>query len=1107
MVTGGKRRAGRPRLLAALAVLGAIAGLLAWFFLRGLDRQALRQQVLAALQQRFPYASIEIGDVQYRLWGDLIVKDIVLTDPPSGDGTLEKASGQMPADGAEPLIVVRQARIRFDEQAMQHGEFKVQHIVAEGLSLRLSRRADGTWNIQDLMRQGTKEGTLPPCSVRDLTADIVTHAQQPAWRVVVHRLQVEPGEGYATFQAQGLIRFSEKATVPIQANGQVYPRTGVLAARLETPLTSVDEAVVAPIVRLCTGQPNWDALQQVSGEVQLQADVLYDPSGHPAWQVNAQATVAHGRLVVSGLPGTIEDVSSSVRVRGQGVQVEDFRGRWQEGTLSGQGWIQLVDGSPEYAWDLTFAQLPVTPDWAERLPESLTEVRRVLRDFAPRGPVDIAIHIAQHQGRRKLAYEVRVHDLELTYVDFPYPLRRVRGHLAYREAAGQEPVLEVHLSGTAGEKPVQIRGRLFGAGIRPGDPLRSGIELEITGSGLMVDEALYRALARHPQAYRHVQEFAPHGPFGILVHVQRRPQSQSEYNHGYTPAVETSYRIEFQGMAFCFAGFPYPLENVRGILRIAADDTWELHEVTGWHAGGRIVLAGHYRSGTKGKVLELSVEGQSFALDDSLARALQKYPDAYRIWEALAPAGRADFRARWRQESDSAPELILDEVQLVDCRIRPRAFPYTLHGVQGRFRYERGQVHLGALRFRHGKSLLALAGGTIALRDPLVQVRLERLTAEPLYVDRELVEALPERLAGPAQWIGPNQPLRVVVHVAFTTDLAHNQLTELHWDGHITVTGWRHEGALALEDASGVVALRGSYDGKHIRATGALQADRLVLARHPFEDLRGRIILTDDPVYLQAQLQEHRETLLEKDAVPDTPATGRAPVYLVIPGIYARLHGGEVYGPIRIEIDRQVRYVLDLTASQVDLERFARQTLGRTGQVQGRASAWIYLVGKDRDIRSLRGRGGLSIPQGRLYDLPLILDLLTFLSGRLPKGAAFQEAYARFTVVGQEIQITRLDLLGDALTLRGQGRIRTDLSGLDLEMYGLLWGRTLPLLPPLIDRIPPAISKQLMKIHIRGSLAKVRITTEPLPVLTEPLKQLLEQLAEPRKADDLRKRP
>ena len=46
----------------------------------------------------------------------------------------------------------------------------------------------------------------------------------------------------------------------------------------------------------------------------------------------------------------------------------------------------------------------------------------------------------------------------------------------------------------------------------------------------------------------------------------------------------------------------------------------------------------------------------------------------------------------------------------------------------------------------------------------------------------------------------------------------------------------------------------------------------------------------------------------------------------------------------------------------------------------------------------------------------------------------------------------------------------------------------------MIDKIPPLISKQLLRIKVRGSFEKVEVSKEPVPIITEPLKEFLKTM-------------
>ncbi len=158
----------------------------------------------------------------------------------------------------------------------------------------------------------------------------------------------------------------------------------------------------------------------------------------------------------------------------------------------------------------------------------------------------------------------------------------------------------------------------------------------------------------------------------------------------------------------------------------------------------------------------------------------------------------------------------------------------------------------------------------------------------------------------------------------------------------------------------------------------------------------------------------------------------------------------------------------------------------------GAAGARLYLTGRGKDIQTINGNGSLDVPKGRMYELNPLLDLLKILNLRVPDGTAFEEAHAAFTIRGQRVTINRMDLLGSPVSLGGKGQMNLDGSDMNLEFYAV-WARVMQVLPPIINEIPQAISKQFLKIKLRGDLGvKVQTVKEPVPILVDPLKEFLD---------------
>src|SRR2546422_7905658 len=106
-----------------------------------------------------------------------------------------------------------------------------------------------------------------------------------------------------------------------------------------------------------------------------------------------------------------------------------------------------------------------------------------------------------------------------------------------------------------------------------------------------------------------------------------------------------------------------------------------------------------------------------------------------------------------------------------------------------------------------------------------------------------------------------------------------------------------------------------------------------------------------------------------------------------------------------------------------------------------------------------------------MYNLPLLLDLLKVLNLRPPGDkTAFEEARLQFTIHGQRVEFNRVNLYGYPVSLSGQGSMNIDGTDMNLDFFPL-W-RIMQYPAPPLDKIPPLISQQVLKIKMRGSLRK-----------------------------------
>jgi hypothetical protein len=230
---------------------------------------------------------------------------------------------------------------------------------------------------------------------------------------------------------------------------------------------------------------------------------------------------------------------------------------------------------------------------------------------------------------------------------------------------------------------------------------------------------------------------------------------------------------------------------------------------------------------------------------------------------------------------------------------------------------------------------------------------------------------------------------------------------------------------------------------------------------------------------------------------PDLKRPGQYfPPVIEFRDLKATTFGGTVGGEARVTLTDPVRYRLWLTASGVRLEDVAKHHKLGSGELRGLAQGDLLLenlpdpkTGK----LTLSGSGQIDVPQGRMYNLPVLLELVKVLKGQTPDGVAFDEAHASFEWKGDRIKVTQLDLLGSAVSLGGSGELDTSGRDVKFEFY-TIWSQTLRrwLSTPLGD-VTGLLSGGLFKIELTRVNGELTPKAHMLPVVTDPARAVAER--------------
>jgi hypothetical protein len=1058
----------------SLAGVG-VAGYLA--YLR-INSHAIRRQLIELLESQLQDVDVEVGSAYLRPLGGITVRDLKI---------------RRKGDAGAPFFEVPAATIYHDKEQLTHGRLAIRKIELQQPTLRLRRDELGQWNVAHLARPAAKsDDPVPTIVVRQGTLTYDDHSggisrtglelRHCNWTLINDPFPV------LTFQGQ-----ADCSLGSIKCQATAQRNNGSFRAQVDLPEFTFGRQNV---VELTGHLPDWtEHFRDLQGKGEAHFEVRFQPGAQSEWQPTLLVQLHDATLRHPRLPLPLEALQCSLHYSGDKIRLEHCRARSGSTAIdlnlraSAKGMRGSVENPEEFLEhaDLTIQQLALTPELFTRLPKSLQELQR---EFHPDGPLSLNFTFDrdEHSWRRHCI--VHPEGVTAMHEDFRYPLQSVTGTLDQFTANDGAERLKIDLKGLVADRAFTITGQTQGQGDE------QKIDLTIHGNDFPLDTRAESALGPHRAL---AESFHLRGRADLRVTIQKRPGE---------PRATRCYHLDLKNTTLKYDVFPYPMENVTGIVDITATDRthWEFRNFRGQHHGGEVILSGKLDTEPAGDVLELRVEGAGVPLDDDLRKALAKM-DFDPAWRVLGPHGRAGFTAHLAHVTrNAAPGLPapLDhfEVNVPTLRVEsitPSFMPYELDDVSCSFQYADRVLTFKGAQGSHGASRVRVGPSQLIVKpEGGVWGQFNDVQMVPFIPDDEFIQALPPPLrvvanalqpTGPMSFITkqlvvetakPDPPPRLIARGQKETGRRTTTMPPefegtspwIFWDNaELKFTGADVNLGPRWHKVYGEFVTRGEYRQGQLGAVlGNVAIDQATVFRQPLRKVYAHLVM--DP--------------------------GRAPEVLQVRDIQGQLFGGAIAGEARISIKPYLEYNLSLKAIQVRLEDLARHNrLGPDAQVSGLANGQIFITCRDDDVDTLRGGGTIDVPHGRIYDLPLLLDLLKFLKLRTPDGTAFEEGHAKFRVQGQRIRVDQAELLGNLMCLTGEGSMNLDGSNVALDVYPV-WSRLLLAVPGPARDVTTTISRNLYKIEMRGSISgPLDFRQEAVPVLVDPVRSLIERTRPP----------
>ena len=139
--------------------------------------------------------------------------------------------------------------------------------------------------------------------------------------------------------------------------------------------------------------------------------------------------------------------------------------------------------------------------------------------------------------------------------------------------------------------------------------------------------------------------------------------------------------------------------------------------------------------------------------------------------------------------------------------------------------------------------------------------------------------------------------------------------------------------------------------------------------------------------------------------------------------------------------------------------------------------------------RNFSGSGTIHLSDADVYELPLMVSLLSLLRAKPPDATAFTQCDISFDIQqGEHIILKQIDLHGDAIDLSGQGELTLDghANPIRLQLHASGGRGGIPFVSGILNEA----SQQILLIHVGGTLEHPITRTEPFPAANQALQQL-----------------
>ncbi len=512
---------------------------------------------------------------------------------------------------------------------------------------------------------------------------------------------------------------------------------------------------------------------------------------------------------------------------------------------------------------------------------------------------------------------------------------------------------------------------------------------------------------------------------------------------------------------------------------LAAAHTDTLNVGNGWYKGEQ----------EPGR-LHMSLTVNDATLTNDLRAALAEGQQD--LWDHLAPTGVFDMQCNidWIARPGQSAWVTIPVARLREGTLRPQSFPYQFNNVAAQLSYvpgtrdapDTGVVTIHQAVGRHGNTTIDASGWARHETDGNWTLHFNKLDADRVVADGNLRRALPDGLRDAIEALNPTAEFRMENTELEFRGAGEDVPITAAWYTETVLRGGDISAGMDLRNVQGRVTNRGKYGPTGLLNQGEIVLSSVEVLDHKLTNVRGPYRVKDTQLWIGAP-----------EVFSQTP--GSVPF---TKRITADAFGGHLTCDARVNLDSQNAYQVFATLKDSDLKQYARIHMPRE-RLAGKMNGWIHLHGAGSEEAAIAGDGQLQVSPAAIYEMPVMVNLLQTL-GTLNFGVKdsvlFRHALLNFRVRNRNFVFDNIDLQGNAMSLRGRGKVDFD-SRVSLNFYSKPPRKPSGIRIPIVSKLMSEATSTWVNVEVGGTLDRPRTQVKPNTNLDEALEPFL-QTAAPR---------